>query len=51
MGDAAMSGATFIVTADDTNDALKVEFQPPTGTATDTQIRAVATIYLTELGY
>jgi hypothetical protein len=51
MGDTAMSGATFIVTADDTNDALKVEFQPPTGTATDTQIRAVATIYLTELGY
>jgi hypothetical protein len=51
MGDAAMSGATFIVTADDTNDALKVEFQPPTGTATNTEIRAVATIYLTELGY
>ncbi len=51
MGDAAMSGATFIVTADDGNDALKVEFQPPTGTATNTEIRAVATIYLTELGY
>jgi len=50
-GDNAMSGANFIITADDTNEALKVEFQPPSTVGSDTVIRAIATIYLTELGY
>lgn len=50
-GDNAMSGANFIITADDTNEALKVEFQPPGTVGSDTVIRAIATIYLTELGY
>lgn len=46
-----MSTADFLISADTDNNSLKIEFQPPSGTAADTTIRALATIYLTELGY
>jgi len=51
VSDIGMSGADFLVDADDTNEALRVRFQPPTIAAADTQIRAVCTVYLTEIGY
>lgn len=49
--DPHMSTADFLITADAANNSLKIEFQPPNGSTTDMQIRAVATVYLTELGY
>lgn len=51
VSDVGMSGADFLVDADDTNESLQVRFQPPTIAAADTQIRAVCTVYLTEIGY
>lgn len=51
VSDIGMSGADFLVDADDTNESLRVRFQPPTIAAADTQIRAVCTVYLTEIGY
>lgn len=51
VSDVGMSGADFLVDADDTNESLRVRFQPPTIAAADTQIRAVCTVYLTEIGY
>lgn len=49
--DTSMSSADFIISADVSNGALKIEFQPPNGVASDTVINAMATVYLTEIGY
>jgi hypothetical protein len=49
--DANMSSSVVTITADDTNESLKIEFTPPTTAGTTTVIRVVATVYLTEVGY
>jgi hypothetical protein len=49
--DANMSSSVVTITADDTNESLKINFTPPTGANASTVIRAVATVYLTEVGY
>ena len=49
--DANMSSSVVTITADDTNESLKIEFTPPTGANASTVIRVVATVYLTEVGY
>jgi hypothetical protein len=46
-----MTGASFTVDADTTNNALRIRFTPPSGAGSTTTIRAAATAYLTELGY
>ena len=46
-----MITADFLISADTGTNSLKIEFKPPNGTAADTTIRALATVYLTELGY
>lgn len=46
-----MADAVVDITADDTNEALKIEFTPPTTAGSTTVIRVVATVYLTEVGY
>jgi len=46
-----MATAVVDITADDTNEALKIEFTPPTTAGSTTVIRVVATVYLTEVGY
>ena len=49
--DTNMSSSVVTITADDTNESLKIEFTPPTGANASTVIRVVATVYLTEVGY
>lgn len=49
--DTGMSGAVVTITADDTTEALKVTFTPPTSAGSTTQTHVVATIYLTELAF
>lgn len=49
--DTNMVSSLITITADDTNESLKVEFTPPTTAGSTTVIRAVATVYLTEVGY
>jgi len=51
MHDTNMSSSVVTITADDTNEALKIEFTPPSTAGTTTVIRVVATVYLTEVGY
>jgi hypothetical protein len=46
-----MSSSVVTITADDANEALKIEFTPPTGANASTVIRVVATVHLTEVGY
>jgi hypothetical protein len=46
-----MLSSVVTITADDTNESLKIEFTPPTGANASTVIRVVATVYLTEVGY
>ena len=48
--DTSMSTAIVTIDADDTNEALRIRFTPPTTAAADTVIRVVATAYLTEVG-
>jgi len=49
--DASMSTSVVTITADDTNEALKVEFTPPSTAGTTTTFRVVATIQLTQVKY
>ena len=49
--DTNMSSSVVTITADDTNESLKIDFTPPTGANASTVIRVVATVYLTEVGY
>ena len=51
VSDANMSTASFTISADNTNKSLKVEFTPPTTAGSTTQIRAIATLYITELAW
>jgi hypothetical protein len=50
VSDTSMSTSVTTITADDTNEALKIEFTPPTTADGTTVIRVVATAYLTEVG-
>jgi len=50
VSDTSMSTSVVTITADDTNEALKIEFTPPTTADGTTVIRVVATAYLTEVG-
>lgn len=49
--DTQMGSCVVTIDADDTNDALRIQFTPPTGAGATTVIRVVATVYLTEVGY
>lgn len=49
--DTNMLSSVVTITADDTNESLKIDFTPPTGANASTVIRVVATVYLTEVGY
>lgn len=49
--DATMYDALFNVTADNTNEALKITFIPPSTAGTTTVCRAVCTVRVTEVGY
>ena len=49
--DASMSTSVVTITADNTNEALKVEFTPPSTAGSSTDIRVVATIQLTQVKY
>ncbi len=49
--DASMSTSVVTITADDTNEALKVEFTPPSTAGSTTTFRVVATIQLTQVKY
>lgn len=49
--DTNMASSVVTITADDTNESLKIDFTPPTGANASTVIRVVATVYLTEVGY
>lgn len=49
--DASMSSSIVTITADDTNECLKVEFTPPTTAAAGTVIRVIATATATVAGY
>lgn len=49
--DATMADALFTVTADNTNEALKITFTPPSAAGTTTVCRAVCTVRVTEVGY
>jgi hypothetical protein len=50
VSDASMSTSVVTIDADDTNEALRIQFTPPTTAAAGTVIRVVATAYLTEVG-
>jgi len=49
--DASMSSSVVTITADDTNDCLRVQFTPPTTAGAATVIRVVATATATVVGY
>ena len=49
--DAGMGSSIVTIDADDTNEALRIQFTPPSGAGSTTVIRVVATVYLTEVGY
>ncbi len=49
--DLGMETCVVTIDADDTNEALRVQFTPPFDAASNTVIRVVATVYLTEVGY
>jgi hypothetical protein len=49
--DNGMETSVVTITADDTNESLKIEFTPPDDAVAATVIRVVATVYLTEVGY
>jgi hypothetical protein len=53
VSDTNMATSVVTITADNTNEALKIEFTPPTGgtSSATSVIRVVATAYLTEVGY
>jgi len=49
--DTAMSSATVSISADNATDNLKIEFTPPSTAVSDTVIKVIATVYLTEVGF
>lgn len=49
--DASMTGASFDFTANDTTEALKVTFTPPTNSGTTTVHRTSCTIHINEVGF
>jgi len=49
--DTSMSTNVVAITADDTNDALRVQYTPPTTAGTTSTFRVVATIQLTQVKY
>lgn len=49
--DANMGGAGFTISADDTTEALKITFTPPTLGGTTTVCNAVCTVQLNEVGF
>ena len=49
--DATMSTSVVTITADDTNEALRVQFTPPSTAGTTTTFRVVATVELTQVKY
>jgi hypothetical protein len=49
--DTGMSTSAVTITADDTNESLKVEFTPPTTAGSTTVIRVVVTATATVAGY
>lgn len=49
--DTNMTGATFTISADDTTEALKITFTPPTLGGTTTVCNAVCTVQLNEVGF
>lgn len=49
--DTGMETSVVTIDADDTNEALRIRFTPPTAAGSTTVIRVVATVYLTEVGY
>jgi hypothetical protein len=51
LSDTSMSTAAVTITADDTNEALRVQFTPPSTAGTTTTFRVVATIQLTQVKY
>ena len=50
-GNTSMSTSVVTITADDTNEALRVQFTPPSTAGTTTTFRVVATIELTQVKY
>jgi len=50
VSDTSMSTSVVTIDANDTNEALRIQFTPPTTAAAGTVIRVVATAYLTEVG-
>jgi hypothetical protein len=50
VSDASMSTSVVTIDADDTNEALRIQFTPPSTADGTTVIRVVATAYLTEVG-
>jgi len=50
VSDTSMSTSVVTIDADDTNEALRIQFTPPTTANASTVIRVVATAYLTEVG-
>jgi hypothetical protein len=47
----SMASSVVDITADDTFDCLKIEFTPPSTAASNTIIRVVASVSLSEIGY
>ena len=51
LSDTTMSTSVVTITADDTNEALRVQFTPPSTAGASSTIRVVATIQLTQIKY
>ena len=49
--DNGMGDSVVTIDADDTNESLRIQFTPPADAESNTVIRVVATVYLTEVGY
>jgi len=49
--DTSMSSSVVTVTADDTNECLRIQFTPPTTAVSNTTIRVNARVDFTEIGY
>jgi hypothetical protein len=49
--DTSMSSSVVTITADNSNDAVKIEFTPPTGSVADTVTRVVAHVALVEVAF
>lgn len=47
----SMTSCLVNISADDTNDALSIEFTPPSTAGSTTVCRAIANVYYTEIGY